>query len=173
LQADDDQTRLQALAQIDAFKEQPNKVVERPSEVELRYASLGTGEEQQAIVAIYLGPMLFGAVAARQNGIWIRIASFSCWCRYESGDLIGNFVGIEPGPDCGSELVLRASGGGTGVYSQNEARFATIAGNCIWSFRLSVVSKNVTRPLQGRTNVTLSGDGSIHMIGTRLSAAAL
>jgi hypothetical protein len=123
LRADDDQARLQALVQIGAFKEQTTKIVDKPSEVELRYASLGAGEEQQAIVAIYLGPMLFGAVAARQNGVWIRIASFSCWCKYEAGDLIGKFVEIEAGPDGGSELVLHASGGGTGVYSQNEARF--------------------------------------------------
>lgn len=76
LQANDDQTRLRALAQIGASERQTT--ADRPSEVELRYASLGTGEEEQAIVAINIGPMLFGAVAAQQNGAWLRIASFSC-----------------------------------------------------------------------------------------------
>jgi hypothetical protein len=99
------------------------KIDEKPSEVELRYASLGTNDEQQAIVTVRMAPMLFGAVAVEERGVWHHVANFSCWCKYEAGDLIGKFVQIETGPDGGSELVLHASGGGTGVYTQNEARF--------------------------------------------------
>jgi hypothetical protein len=123
LQADDAKTRIRALVQMGVPEEGLAKIDERPSEVQLLYASLGTNDQQQAIVAVRIAPMLFGAVAAQENGAWHRVANFSCWCKYETGDLIGNFVHVEAGPDDGSELVLHASRGGTGVYTQNEARF--------------------------------------------------
>jgi hypothetical protein len=121
LRADDDQTRLQALALIGASPS--GDMPGTPLEVELRYASLGSDAQQQAIVGVDLGPMLFGAVAVHENGVWHRIANFSCWCKYEFGDLVGDFIHVESGPENGLELVLRASGGGTGVYSQDEAHF--------------------------------------------------
>jgi hypothetical protein len=123
LQADDEQTRIRALVQMGVPKEGLAKIDEKPSEVQLLYASLGTNDQQQAIVAVRMAPMLFGTVAEQERGAWQRVASFSCWCKYEAGDLIGNFVHVEAGPDGGSELVLHASRGGTGVYSQSEARF--------------------------------------------------
>jgi len=123
LQADDDQTRIRALVRMGVPEEGLAKIDEKPSEVQLLYASLGTNDAQQAIVAVRIAPMLFGAVATQERGVWHRIANFSCWCKYEAGDLIGNFVHVEAGPDGGSELVIHASGGGTGVYTQNEARF--------------------------------------------------
>jgi len=134
LRADDDETRFQALALIGVSPS--GDMAGTPSEVELRYASLETDGEQQVIVAVDLGPMLFGAVAVHQKGVWQRIANFSCWCKYESGDLIGNFIHVESGPENGSELVLRASGGGTGVYSQDEAHFRYYRGelHLVFSF---------------------------------------
>jgi hypothetical protein len=123
LYSDDDQTRLHAIVQITASKEPLSQYFQTPSEVELRYAALGTSQVQQAIVAIAFGPYLFGAVGAKENGVWTRISSFSCWCKYERGDLLANFVQVEDGPGGGSELVLHANGGGTGIYTQHEARF--------------------------------------------------
>jgi hypothetical protein len=123
LQTDDAQTRIRALVQMGVPEEGLARIGEKPSEVELRYASFGTNHEQLAIVAVRIAPMLFGAVAVQKRGVWHRVADFSCWCKYETGDLVGNFIQVESGPDGGSELVLHASGGGTGVYTQNEARF--------------------------------------------------
>jgi hypothetical protein len=136
LQADDDQTRLRALELIGASDGPSAEIDARSSEVELRYAPVGTAQEKQAIVAIHSATMLFGAVAVQQAGIWHRVANFTCWCKYESGDLIGNLVQVESGPDGGSELVLRASGGGTGIYSQYEARFRYYGGelHLVFSF---------------------------------------
>jgi hypothetical protein len=128
LQADDEQTRIRALVQMGVPKEGLAKIDEKPSEVQLLYASLGTNDQQQAIVAVRMAPMLFGAVAEQEKGVWQRVASFSCWCKYETGDLIGNFVHVEAGPEGGSELVLHASRGGTGVYTQSEARFRYYCG---------------------------------------------
>src|SRR5260370_2976394 len=65
LRADDDQTRLQALTLVGASPS--GDMTGTPSEVALRYASLGTDGEQQAIVAVYMRPMLFGAVAMREQ----------------------------------------------------------------------------------------------------------
>lgn len=123
LRAGDDHVRLRALLQLGVPKS-ATTIREAPDEVLLRYASLGTDFDEQAIVAVSAGgAMLFGAVAVQENGVWQRIANFSCWCKYERGDLLGNFIQIESAPDGRSELVLHASGGGTGVYSQDEAHF--------------------------------------------------
>jgi hypothetical protein len=67
--------------------------------------------------------MLFGAVAAHKGRSWQRIAKFSCWCKCEGGDLLGGFVNVEPSPDGYSELILHASGGGTGLYARDEVHF--------------------------------------------------
>jgi hypothetical protein len=92
-------------------------------QVQLRYAALGANNAEHAIVAVSVGNRLYGAVAAQTNGSWTRIANFSCWCKYESGDLLEQFIQVKDGPGRGSELVLRASGGGTGIYEQTEAHF--------------------------------------------------
>lgn len=107
-----------------------------PQESELRYADLGLGGAQQAIIGVRRDPMLYGAVAAQVGGRWQRIAAFSCWCKYEEGDLLGGFIHIQEGPDVGKELVLRASGGGTGVYSQQEAHFRYVKGELRLVFTL-------------------------------------
>lgn len=99
-----------------------------PQEAELRYADLGVDGTQQAVIGVRRGPILYGAFAAQVGGRWQRIAAFSCWCKYEAGDLLGGFIHIQGGPDIGHELVLKASGGGTGVYSQQEAHFRYFQG---------------------------------------------
>lgn len=93
------------------------------NQVQLRYADLGADNAEHAIVAVSVGNWLYGAVAAQTNGSWTRIANFFCWCKYESGDLLGEFIQVKDGPRHGSELVLRTSGGGTGTYEQTEAHF--------------------------------------------------
>jgi hypothetical protein len=123
----DDQVRFNALVMLGVPSEAAKN--RTPDEVELRYASLGTTDEMQAIVAVMTsGNTVYGAVAARKGHEWQRIAHFSCWCKYERGDLLGNFVQIEPAPFARSELVVHASGGGTGVYAREEVRFRLFRG---------------------------------------------
>ncbi|MGB6897854.1 MAG: hypothetical protein WBE12_04630 [Candidatus Acidiferrum sp.] len=97
-------------------------------DTELRYAELAEDGTRQAIIGVRRDSMLYGAVAAHVGGRWQRIAAFSCWCKYESGDLLGGFIHLQAGPGVGQELVLRASGGGTGVYAQREAHFRYFRG---------------------------------------------
>jgi hypothetical protein len=106
--------------------------VVKPEQVELRYAALGSDETQQAIVvAQYVGTFATAAVATpKSNGTgWERIAIFDCGCKYER-NVLDEFVSLsqalEPSPHF--ELVLRASGGGTGIYTQNEAHFRLYRG---------------------------------------------
>jgi len=115
---------------------------EPPQEAELRYAQLGEDGTQQAIVGVRRDAMLYGAVAAQAGGGWRRIAAFSCWCKYESGDLLGGFVHIQAAPGAGQELVLRASGGGTGVYAQQQAHFRYVAGELRLVFTFVSRSRN-------------------------------
>jgi len=91
-------------------------------ELELRYGSLDN-DSQEAILGAVKGPYVYGAVAIHSTGGWKRIANFSCWCKYENGDLLARFMRVEDGPNGSSELVVRASGGGTGLYDQSEFHF--------------------------------------------------
>ena len=95
---------------------------------ELRYAALGEDTTQQAILSVQSGPMAFVAVAVPKGKVWERIANFSCWCKYEKNPL-REAVSLAP-EALGSptepqrfELVLRASSGGTGVYTQQEGHY--------------------------------------------------
>jgi len=54
---------------------------------ELRYAALGEDTTQQAILSVQSGPMAFVAVVVPKTKAWERIASFSCWCKYEKNPL--------------------------------------------------------------------------------------
>jgi hypothetical protein len=80
-----------------------------PQDAELRYAELAEDGTRQAIIGVRRDSMFYGAVAAHVGGRWPRIAAFSCWCKYESGDLLGGFIHIQVGPGVGQELVLRTS----------------------------------------------------------------
>jgi hypothetical protein len=95
-----------------------------PDEIELRYASLGGGRTKQAILLVEAASYAYAAVAAPSLNAWERIAVFECWCKYEGSTLLDDFVRVEYTSHGIPDLVLRASGGGTGLYEQTEARFA-------------------------------------------------
>jgi len=99
-----------------------------PQRVDLLYALIGGGPDQQAIVTVSDGQYAWGAVAVVNKGKWIRIASFSCWCKYDLDAVPGSFVQIQLGAEARAELVIHASGGGSGIYSQDEAHFRIVNG---------------------------------------------
>jgi hypothetical protein len=70
----------------------------------------------------------YASVAVPSANAWERIAVFECWCKYEGTTLLDDFVRVEYTDHFIPELVLRASGGGTGLYEQTEARFALKGG---------------------------------------------
>jgi hypothetical protein len=146
LRSRDDTVRLNALHLIGLTEKQAhhpvwaqtsaNKVIGEkvvtPDQIQLTYAALGDDTTEQAIIALLDsdGQMTYAAVGVPTSKGWERIAAFDCWCKYEmySGrDTLDQFVQLVPAP--GSplspryELALRASGGGTGIYTQNEAHF--------------------------------------------------
>jgi hypothetical protein len=138
LRSDDDTTRLKALilfgltteeAQFDlpsANGKPSEKGVEAPDQVQLRFATLGEDGTQQAILSAELHyDTEYVAVATPVNGGWNRVGVLSCWCKYERGDIFATFVQLQPAAGIAQtmELVLHASGGGTGVYEQTESRF--------------------------------------------------
>ena len=105
-----------------------------PDQVKLMYASLGNDATQYAILAVLLRSkqLTLAAVAAPDHrGGWKRLATLECWCKYElsSGrDALSTFVSLIPvsgssTPPEHYELVVHASGGGTGIYVRNEAHF--------------------------------------------------
>ncbi|MGA2712092.1 MAG: hypothetical protein ABSG41_03220 [Bryobacteraceae bacterium] len=124
LRADDDGTRAKAL-RLFGYPEAEMKDVPKPDQIELRYAAIGDDATLQAIVAITVNvSMAYAAVAVPRAKGWERIGTFFCWCKYESSPL--QFVDIRLASSSGrawSELVLRPSGGGTGVYGRDEAHF--------------------------------------------------
>jgi len=104
----------------------------KPDEVRLSYAALGSDATQYAVVAVLSGQMTYAAIVAPTDpNRWTRIAVADCWCKYEltGQDVLHEFVGLHPAPGFiprelqPFELVLRASGGGTGIYVQNEVHF--------------------------------------------------
>ena len=102
--------------------------------VEVIYAALGEDATQQAIVAVQAGQTMFAAVAVPTARGWERIATSGCWCKYDMENALSEFVQLESAPEPGPqsperlELVLRASGGGTGTYTQNEGHFRVYQG---------------------------------------------
>ena len=99
-----------------------------PDEIELRYASLEGGHSKQAIVLVEASSYAYASVAVPSANAWERIATFECWCKYEGSTLLDDFVRVEYTDHFIPDLVLRASGGGTGLYEQTEARFALKGG---------------------------------------------
>ncbi len=134
LRSADNQTRLKALTLLGVKHPEipveanpktgsPAKtIVKEADESELRYGSLDASTDQQAIIGVDIGSDLYGAVAIQTPRGWQRIANFYCWCRYENRDLLAGFIRVEYA-DEGNELVVHASGGGTGLYVQDEYRF--------------------------------------------------
>jgi|HubBroStandDraft_1064217.scaffolds.fasta_scaffold93445_2 hypothetical protein len=99
-----------------------------PAEIELRYASLEGGHPQQAILLVEASSHAYASLAVPTANAWERIAVFECWCKYEGTTLLDDFVRVEYTYHFIPDLVLRASGGATGVYEQTEARFALKGG---------------------------------------------
>jgi hypothetical protein len=100
--------------------------VVRPEQIQLRYAALGTNDTQQAIIVVQvLGTYAFAAAGTPGANGWERIAAFGCWCKYDADSAVDEFVSFvqAPGSPAHYELVVRASGGGTGLYVQNEFHF--------------------------------------------------
>jgi hypothetical protein len=148
LRSKDDRVRLQALRLL-GFAEQethttiwaqtsPTKAIGEavvtPDKIELEYAALGEDATQQAILAVQTSQkqLTFAAIAVPKPHGWERIAVFDCWCKYEmyqGQDALAESVQVRPAPQPGPrtpehfELILRASGGGTGIYTQNEGHF--------------------------------------------------
>ena len=146
LRSDDEGIRLKALSLSGMTDAQTHEAIESrtfpsrdigktvvtPDQIQLTYASLGEDTTKQAILAVQIGQLTFAAIAAPAAKGWERIAAFDCWCKYEmeaGADALAEFVQLHLAPDNGSarpqhyELVLRGSGGGTGIYVQNEVHF--------------------------------------------------
>jgi hypothetical protein len=128
LRSQDTAVRLKALqlVGIDASRDFIADAV--PDEIELRYASLEGGRSKQAIVLVEASSYAYASVAVPSASGWERIAVFECWCKYEGSTLLDDFVRVEYTDHFIPDLVLRASGGGTGLYEQTEARFALKGG---------------------------------------------
>ncbi len=110
-------------------------------EVKLVYASLGEDATQYAVVSVLLSEVqstFVGIAAPTDRGGWNRIATSGCWCKYEmlpSEDTLADFISLSPvfepytpGNRRHFELVLRASGGGTGIYTKDETHFRVLNG---------------------------------------------
>jgi len=128
LRSQDTAMRLRALQLIgiDASRDFIADAV--PDEIELRYASLEGGHSKQAIVLVEASSYAYASVAVPSANAWERIAVFECWCKYEGSTFLDDFVRVEYTDHFIPDLVLRASGGGTGLYEQTEARFALKGG---------------------------------------------
>ena len=126
LRSDDDATRSKALIAFGYPKDQIQDDVPKPDEIELRYSAIGDDATLDSIVAIDLmGDLAYVAIAVPSAGHWQRVGVFHCWCKYEN-DPLHPFVDVHLAASRttpGSELVLRPSGGGTGIYGRDEVHF--------------------------------------------------
>lgn len=129
----DQETHVEVWSQTQPSRPVGQAVV-TPDRIEASYAALGEDVTRQVIVAVEADQkqMTFAAVAVPAARGWERIATFDCWCKYEmyqGRDPLAESVQLrsapEPGPQAPQhfELILRASGGGTGIYTQNEGHF--------------------------------------------------
>lgn len=157
----DQQARVKIWAQT-----QPTRVlgeaVVTPDQIELEYAALGEDATQQAILAVEASQTqtTFAAVAVPKSEGWERVATFQGWCKYEmyiGQNALAESVQVRPAPELDStipehfELILRASGGGTGIYTQNEGHFRLHHGElqCVMSF----VSRRLSCPPPAPCNI--------------------
>lgn len=123
LRSQDKAERLKALKLVGIDGNEELFADSGPDEVELRYASLGGVRTKQAIVMLEASSYAYAAIAIPSVNAWERIAVFECWCKYEN-TLLDDFVRLEYTDRGTQDILLRASGGGTGLYEQTEARFA-------------------------------------------------
>jgi len=130
LRSPDAAVRVKAVVRVGFPKKTLSESV-RPTQFELRYAALGSDETQQAIVAVQVDQYGYAAVVTPKGNGWERIAQFGCWCKYDMNNFLDEFVGIVQAPEPNverSELVIRASGGGSGLSNQDEAHFRYFTG---------------------------------------------
>lgn len=102
----------------------------KTEQIELHYAALGEGPARKAVLALTISQMAYVAVAIPKGAGWERIGIASCWCKYDLNPL-REFLELRPVGDSTSprfELVLRDSGGGTGIYEQTETHFRVYNG---------------------------------------------
>ena len=110
------------------------KSVIKVSRTELMYAAFGEDASQQAIVAFEVPSLssTYAAIAVQKGSRWERVAATNCWCKYDmyvGQDALAEFVSLRPAPGADPtqamhfELVVKSSGGGTGIYTQYEAHF--------------------------------------------------
>jgi hypothetical protein len=145
LRSQDKAARLRALRLVGIGAKEELFADAGPDEIDLRYASLGEGRTKQAIVLVEASSYTYAAVAVPSLNAWERIAVFECWCKYEDSTLLDDFVRVEYTYHGIPDLVLRASGGGTGLYEQTEARFALQGGQA--RKVLSFISRRRTCPI--------------------------
>src|SRR5258708_5037284 len=146
LRSSNEDVRLKAMAAV--WVPEGLRRVTRPEQIELRYAALGNDETQQAIVAIQIGQYAYAVVATPKGNAWERIAQFNCWCKYDMDHFMDEFVRLVRAPEQNVErfeLVLRASGGGSGLYRQDEVHFRLFRGELklVLSFESRVVSDHM------------------------------
>ena len=95
-----------------------------PAEIDLRYTTFGFDDQTAAVITVEQSSFQYAAVAVPMTGGWKRLAVFECWCKYEAP--LDDFVHVAPvvsGQSLELQIMVRASGGGTGLYEQTEAWF--------------------------------------------------
>lgn len=135
LRSSDDVVRTNAFTLFGLNLKQADMAVAPPDKVQLSYAALGADTTQDAVVALELTDHILAAVAVPTRRGWERIAVFDCWCKYDmkgDRDTLMESVQLRYAPEYAAsspfELVLRASGGGTGLYEQQEGHFRLYRG---------------------------------------------
>jgi hypothetical protein len=82
-----------------------SKVV-KADQVELRYAALGGDATEQAVVVVEVGGQSsYAAVVAPKGKGWERIATASCWCKYEE-EVVDAFVSLSFGTAAGARAFI-------------------------------------------------------------------
>jgi len=95
-----------------------------PAEIDLRYTTFGLDDQTVAVITVEQSSFQYAAVAILRAGTWTRLGVFECWCKYEAP--LDDFVHVAPvvlGQRLELQIMVRASGGGTGLYGQTEAWF--------------------------------------------------
>jgi hypothetical protein len=95
-----------------------------PEEIDLRYTTFGFDDQTVAVITVEQSSFQYAAVAIPRAGTWARLGVFECWCKYEAP--LDDFVHVAPvvsGQRLELQIMVRASGGGTGQYEQTEAWF--------------------------------------------------
>jgi hypothetical protein len=123
LRSDDAAVRLKAMRLV-GVNEDFFGTGATPEEIELRYTTFGIDDQIVAVITVEQSSFQYAAVAIPRAGTWTRLGVFECWCKYEAP--LDDFVQVAPvasGQRLELQIMVRASGGGTGQYEQTEAWF--------------------------------------------------